>query len=106
MQPRYRHLLAACIAIALWPGAPRAATYNHRSVDGKWYDGKAVSSTYGAYDCQLKFTGDRVLIKLAGASSRVVGVLDDEIITDAHEIVVHDPRRGVDWTLDCYNLGN
>jgi len=102
---RTRLWIAALLALACLPGALNAATFNHRSVDGKWYEGKAVSTTYGSYDCQVKFTGDRVQLRLAGSTARVMGALDDEVITDPHEIVVHDQRRGVDWTLDCYNLG-
>jgi hypothetical protein len=37
---------------------------------------------------------------------QVVCVLDDEVIADPHGIVAHDPRRGVDWTIDCYDLGS
>ncbi len=105
MRVTLRSPLAAALVLACLPGALAAATLNGRSVDGRWYDGRAVSTTYGGYHCQMKFHGDRVFIRLSGTGVEVVGVLDDEAIADEHEIVAHDPKRGGDWTLDCYNLG-
>ena len=86
------------------PAALSAATFHGRPVDERWYEGRAVSTTYGAYDCRIRFHGDQVFLKLGGV--QVVGELDDEVIVDAHEIVAHDSLRGVDWTIDCFNLGN
>jgi hypothetical protein len=98
----------ACIALAalalLLPATMSAATFRGRPVDGRWYEGRAVSTTYGAYDCRIQFHGDQVYLRLGGV--QVVGVLDDEVITNPHEIIAHDPRRGVDWTIDCFDLGN
>ena len=95
-------MLAATLVL---PAVLAAATLDGRSIDDTWYDGRAVSTTYGAYHCQLKFHGDRVYIRLVDAGIEVVGVLDDEVIVDTHEIVVHDPKRGGDWTLDAYDIG-
>ncbi len=97
---------AAVTALVLAPGALDAATHDGRSVDDRWYEGQAVSTTYGAYKCQMKFHGDRVFFRLTGTGLEIVGVLDDEEIVDEHDILVHDPKRGGDWTLDCYNLGH
>ena len=104
MPPIARPMLAALLAALLLPGPLGAATFRDRNVDGRWYEGRAVSTTYGAYDCQIKFHGDRVFIRLAGLE--IVGILEDEVLTDPHEIRVNDPKRGVDWTLDCFNLGS
>jgi hypothetical protein len=99
-----RLLFAACLALAVPLTAPSAAVFKGRHVDDRWYDGQAVSTTYGAYTCRIKFHGDQVFLQMAGI--QIVAVLDEEIIADPHEIVAHDPRRGVDWTIDCYNLGS
>jgi hypothetical protein len=88
----------------LLPAALSAATFKGRPIDDHWFDGHAVNTTYGAYDCRIQFHGDRVFLQMGGV--QVVGILDDEVLTDPHEIIAHDPRRGVDWTVDCYNLGN
>jgi hypothetical protein len=106
---RVRPLAIAALlgALAALPPAPlAAATFRGRNVDDRWYDGRAVSTTYGAYDCQMKFHGDRVFMRLQGVGVELVGVMDDEVITDPHDIVVNDPLRGVDWSLDCFNLGS
>ena len=96
--------LALAATALLLPAALSAATYHNRSVDDHWYEGRAVSTTYGGYDCRIRFHGDQVFLKLDGV--QVVGVLEDEGIANPHEIVAHDPRRGVDWTIDCFNLGS
>ena len=99
-----------CLAIALaapglvLPAALGAATFHNRNVDARWYEGRAVSNTYGGFECRIRFHGDQVFLKLDGLE--IVGVLDDEAISNPHEIVAHDPRRGVDWTIDCYDLGS
>lgn len=95
--------MAAALAI---PAAPHAATHHGRSVDGRWYEGRAVSTTYGSYSCQIKFNGDRAFIKLTEAGIQIVGILDEESIADPHDIVVNDPRRGVNWTLDCLDMNH
>jgi len=40
--------------------------------------GPAVSTTYGSYSCQIKFSGDRALIKLTEVGIQIVGMLDEE----------------------------
>jgi hypothetical protein len=104
MRLRPTHALVALALGLLLPAVLSAATFKGRPVDGRWYDGRAVSTTYGAYDCRIQFNGDRVYLQMGGV--QVVGMLEEEVITDAHEIHAHDPRRGVDWTIDCYNLGH
>ncbi|HTR96479.1 MAG TPA: hypothetical protein VMH61_01120 [Candidatus Acidoferrales bacterium] len=102
-----RALLVAAVALAVFAGRANragAATFHGQSVDGRWYDGKAVSTTFGAFRCQLKFTDDRVYIRPAEIGITIVGVLDDEVILDPHDIVAHDPKRGIDWSIDCFNL--
>ena len=104
MSLRPTRVLAAVVLALILPVAVTAAVYRGRSVDDRWYEGRAVSTTYGAYDCRIRFHGDQVYLRLGGV--QVVGVLDEEVITNAHEIIAHDPRRGVDWTIDCYDLGS
>ncbi len=101
--PCFAAMLAAAALTCLAPSA-RAAMYEGRNVDGRWYDGRAVSTTYGAYRCQIKFNGDRAFIKLDGSSIQIVGILDEEVITDPHDILARDPKRGVNWTLEVVNL--
>jgi hypothetical protein len=99
-------LLAVLLACALGAATVTAATYQGRRVDGRWYEGRAVSNSFGAYECQIKFDDDRVLLKVPAAGIQIVAFLEDEMITDAHDITVYDPRRGVYWTLDVFNLGS
>jgi hypothetical protein len=96
---------AAAAALLCLPAALAAATFEGRPIDDIWYEGRAVSTTWGGYRCSMKFHDDRVFMRLVDAGIDVVGVLDDEEILDSHEITVHDPKRGGDWTLDCFNLG-
>ncbi len=105
MPTRFRTVLIAALAALATAAFAHAATFNGKSVDDKWYEGRAVSTAYGGYRCQIKFHGDRVFFKLNGSGQQIVGMLDDEVITDPHEIVVDDPKRGGYWTLDVYNLG-
>ena len=95
--------IVTALSLAL-PAALGAATFRGRPVDSRWYDGRAVSTTYGAHTCRIRFHGDQVYLRMDGL--QIVGVLDDEVIANAHEIVAHDPRRGVDWVLDCFDLGS
>lgn len=96
-------VFAAAASASFAPPA-RAAMYEGRNIDGHWYEGRAVSTTYGAYRCQIKFNGDRAFFKLDGSSIQIVGMLDEEVITDPHDILVRDPKRGVNWTLEVVNL--
>lgn len=99
-------LAIAVLAVTLagTPGA--AAIYKGRRVDGRWYEGRVISTTFGAYDCQVRFDGNRALIRLPATGLQITGFLEDEVITDAHDITVEDPRRGVYWTLTVFNLGS
>lgn len=94
----------AAVAFACIAPPARAAMYEGRNIDGHWFEGRAVSTTYGAYRCQIKFNGDRAFFKLDGSSIQIVGILDEEVITDPHDILVRDPKRGVNWTLEVVNL--
>ncbi len=91
---------------ATFATAPQAASYKGRRVDGRWFEGRVVNTTFGAYDCQVRFSGERALIRLPALSLQLEGFLEDEIITDPHDITVEDPRRGVFWTLSVFNLGS
>ncbi len=102
-RPTHACFVLAALALLL-PAALSAATFRGRPVDDRWYEGRAVSTTYGAYECRIKFHGDQVYLRLGGV--QIVGVLEDEAISNAHEIIAHDPRRGVDWTIDCFDLGS
>ena len=104
MSIRPRRVLTALALGMLLPAVLLAASFRGRPVDGRWYEGRAVSTTYGAYDCRIQFHGENVYLQVG--SVQVVCMLDDEVITDPHEIIAHDPRRGVDWTIDCFNLGS
>lgn len=101
-----RRWLLSLLLIPLVPcGTARCATYHGRIVDGRWYEGRTVSTTYGAYECDIKFNGERVYMKLRSAGVQIVGILEDEAIADPHDIEVNDPARGVNWTIDCFDLG-
>lgn len=97
-------VLLLSAGLAAGPIAADAAMYNGRNIDGKWYDGRCVSTTYGSYRCQVKFNGDRATIRLEGSNVQLIGVLEEEVISDPHDILVNDPRRGVNWTIELHNL--
>jgi hypothetical protein len=104
---RAARVLASMIVLglALASASPlAAATYQGRPVDDVWYQGRCLCYTYGQFDCQIRFHGDRAFIRIPTEGIQVVGVLEDEIILDAHDIVVNDPKRGVNWSLDCLDL--
>lgn len=94
------------LAAVLCAVTASAAIYRGRRVDGRWYEGRIVSTTFGAYECQVRFDGERALIRLPGSGLQINGFLEDEVITDPHDITVEDPRRGVYWTLSVHNLGS
>lgn len=102
----HRLVASLLLAAVLVAGAAHAAVYRGRRVDGRWYEGRIVSTTFGAYDCQVRFDGDRALVRLPGSGLQINGFLEDEVITDPHDIAVEDPRRGVWWTLSVHNLGS
>lgn len=98
--------LALGVAGASLADPASAAIYKGRRVDGRWFQGRVVNTTFGAYDCEVRFDGERALIRLRGAGLQLEGFLEDEVITDPREISVEDPRRGVWWTLSVFNLGS
>ena len=103
MTTRFRNAFLVALALMV-PAGAWAASYNGKSVDDRWYEGRAVSTTYGGYRCQIKFHGDRVFFRPESGSVQVVAILDEEVITDPHDILARDPRRGVNWTLEVFNL--
>lgn len=103
---RMTAVLGLGLAGVLLAGAASAAIYKGRRVDGRWFEGRVVSTTFGAYDCQVRFDGERALIRLPAVGLQLEGFLEDEVITDPHDITVEDPRRGVYWTLSVSNLGS
>jgi len=103
---RLRILATITLAGLVLAGTAAAAVYKGRRVDGRWYEGRIVSTTFGAYDCQVRFDGERALVRLQGAGVQINGFLEDEVIDDPRQIDVEDPRRGVWWTLSVFNLGS
>lgn len=103
---RNAHIPVLALAGVLLATSGWAAIYKGRRVDGRWFEGRAISTTFGAYDCQVRFDGDRALIRLPAAGTQVVGFLEEETILDPHDITVYDPRRGIYWTLSVFNLGS
>lgn len=101
---RFALPLLALLACAATVRAASAATFEGRNVDARWYEGRAVSTTYGAYRCQIQFHGDRVFFRPEGSSVQVVADLDEEIISDPRDILARDPKRGVNWTLEVFNI--
>jgi hypothetical protein len=98
-----RFLLPLALLMAL--AAPlAAATYHGRPVDDVWYQGRCLCYTYGQFDCQIRFHGDRAFIRIPSEGIQVVGVLEDEAISDPHDVPVNDPKRGVNWSLDCLDM--
>jgi hypothetical protein len=104
---RLRAIAALALVGALFATSAVAAIYKGRRVDGRWFQGRVVNTTYGAYDCEARFDGERVLLRLPSAGGlQINGFLEDEVIHDPRDISVEDPRRGVYWTLTVFNLGS
>jgi hypothetical protein len=103
---RIRRIAVLGLAGLLVAGSACAAIYKGRRVDGRWFEGRIVSTSFGAYDCQVKFDGDRATMKLPASGLQIVGFLEEEEIFDPHDITLFDPRRGVYWTLSVHNLGS
>ena len=99
-------MAALAMGVLLLASSSLAATHGGRRVDGRWFDGRIVNTTFGAYDCQVKFDGDRATLKLASSNLQIVAFLEEEEIFDPSEITLYDPRRGVYWTLSVHNLGS
>ena len=101
-----RWMAALTLAGLLLAGASLAATHKGRRVDGHWFEGRITNSTFGTYDCQVKFDGDRATMKLHSSSLQIVAFLEEEEIFDPGDITLYDPRRGVYWILSVHNLGS
>lgn len=100
-QPRIVAAIAALSAVFACAAGPlHSASFEGRNIDGHWYAGTAANNTYGTYrNVQIEFNGERAYIKLRGGL-QIVCILEEEAITDPHEIICYDPLRGVTWTLD------
>ena len=81
-----------------------AATYQGRNVDGRWFQGRIVNNTFGAYDTWVRFQEDRVFYGQPSGASHFLGTLEQEEISDTHDIRVYDDRRGIWWSLQVYHL--
>ena len=101
---RIGRLLLLVLAGMLVAGTAMSAVYKGRRVDGHWFKGRAINSTFGAYECEVKFDGDRGFVRVPSAGLQIVVFLDEEVILDPHDITAYDPRRGVYWTLNQYVL--
>lgn len=101
---RIRWTILLALAGVLLAGSAVAAVYKGRDVDGHWFEGRATNTTFGAYDCEVKFNGDRALIRLRASGLQIVGMLEEEVILDPHDITVYDPLRGIYWTLSLHDL--
>lgn len=102
--PRAIRFALSFLALLACATPAGAATFEGRNIDGRWYEGRAVSTTYGAYRCQIQFHGDRVFFRPEGTSVQIVADLDEEVISDPHDILARDPKRGVNWTLEVFNI--
>ena len=97
-------VLSAIAMIAALAAPLSAATFLGNPVDDVWFQGRCLCYTYGQFDCQIRFHGDRAFIRIPSEGIQVVGVLEDEAILDPHDVFVNDPKRGVAWTLDVLDL--
>ena len=103
---RIRRGLPLVVAGMLCATTALAATYQGRCVDGHWFEGRATNTTFGSYNCEIRFADDRAMLKITSLGIQIETFLDDEVISDPHDITVYDPRRGVYWTLSVSNLGS
>ena len=103
---RIRWLAALALLGLVLAGSSLAATHKGRRVDGRWFEGRIVNTTFGSYDCQVRFDGDRATLKMPSSGVQIVGFLEEEEIFDPRDITLYDPRRGVYWTLSVHNLGS
>ena len=98
---------AALLAVVMLAGpvaSGHAASYQGRNVDSRRYHGSVVNYDYGAYDnVEIQFHGDRAFVYFP-AGGRLVLILDEEDIQDAHHIRANDPRRGIEWEIDVRDL--
>ena len=92
----------------LWIGAlpspATPATYDGRVIDGHWYNGSAVNHLAGKFDdCRIRFESEKLYVKVPSGAT-IVGFMDEEIISDPHEIHVYDPKRSLYWIVDVVDL--
>jgi hypothetical protein len=96
------------LLVAAWALATTTAfgaSYKGRHVDGRWFEGRVMNEDFGAYDCQVRFHDDRAMVRFTSLNLQMEGFLEEEAIADPHRITLYDPRRGMYWTLDVFNLG-
>ena len=95
------------LALALsLSGAPcaHAASYRGHNVDRHHYHATLTNYDFGSFeDADVRFQGEHAYAHLVNGA-RLVLVLEEEDIDDPHEIVAHDPRRGITWLLDVKDL--
>jgi hypothetical protein len=95
-------VLAATLAAATVPA--RAAVWQGRNVDGRTWHCDAMTNDFGRFNgCEVRFNGERAYLTLA-SGTRIILILEDEIIADPHQVVAFDHRRGIRWELDVHDL--
>lgn len=100
-----RVALAVSTALILVASSAAAASFRGKSVDGHWYAGDISHPDIGTFrNVAVRFEGDRVMIQFAGGG-QINAHLDDEQISDPHEIPCRDYRRGIVWELSVHGLG-
>lgn len=104
MRRAHRRLALAVLVACACATPAVAATYKDRSVDRVRYHARISNGDYGTYDnVEVKFHGDHADVYFP-RGGRLVLLLEDEVIVDPHEIVAHDPLRGITWEVDVRDL--
>lgn len=102
-----RLILVLLVALAGMGAASfaTAAHYRGKNVDGTWYTGDISHPDFGTLrNVSVRFEGERVMVQFSGGG-QINAHLDDEEISDPHEIPARDHRRGIVWTLSVRDLG-
>jgi hypothetical protein len=98
-------VLASALLVAVHAVPARAATYRGQNVDGKRFTGSIMNPDAGKFDnLEIRFKDEHVYVTVRG-SSRLVLILQEEEILDAHRIFADDVRRGITWEIDVRDLG-
>ncbi len=97
--------LALIVLLAI-PATPApAATYRGRDIDRRTWHCHASTNDYGIFrNAEVRFDGERAYLLLP-SGPRIVLILEEEIITDPHQVVGYDHKRGLRWELDVLDLG-
>jgi hypothetical protein len=95
-------LILAALAAGSIPA--HGATYQGRSVDGRWYSADLFNADAGLYrEVQVRFNGDIAYVQIPRGPQLNLQ-LHDEAIVDPRDIPARDHRRGLEWTIDVKNL--